>query len=52
MTPAQRLKLPKKPQTRMWRAGLIRAKLERLGIVYGPDRQSAEAAAVEQFRLT
>ena len=27
----------------MWRASLIRAKAERLGTVYAPDREAAEA---------
>jgi hypothetical protein len=52
MTPAQRLKRPKKPETRMWRASLIRAKAERLGIVHAPTREAAERVAAEQFGLS
>ena len=42
---------PKQPESRAWRASLLRAKAEYLGIVHAPDREAAEAAAVEQFGL-
>jgi hypothetical protein len=45
------MKRPSKRPERMRRASLIRAKAERLGTVYAPDREAAEAAAVEQFKL-
>ena len=36
----------------MWRASLIRAKAERLGIVHAPTREAAERVAAEQFGLS
>ena len=42
----------KKPETRTWLASLIRKRTEHLGRVEAPDRESAEAAAVEKFGLT
>jgi hypothetical protein len=41
----------KKPETRTWRAWLIRRRTEHLGRVEAPDREAAEAAAVEKFGL-
>jgi hypothetical protein len=41
--PAEAMKRPSKRPERMWRASLIRAKAERLGTVYAPDREAAEA---------
>ena len=35
-----------------WRASIFRKKLDRLGRVYAADRATAEAAAVEEFRLS
>jgi hypothetical protein len=35
-----------------WRASIFRKKLDRLGRVYAVDRATAEAVAVEEFRLT
>jgi hypothetical protein len=44
----------KKPEPRTWRASLIRKRTEFLGHVEAPDREAAEAAAVEveEFKLT
>jgi hypothetical protein len=41
-----------KPEIRTWRASLIKQRAEFLGRVEAPDREAAEAAAVEKFRLT
>jgi hypothetical protein len=41
-----------KRETRIWLASLIRKRTEHLGRVEAPDRASAEAAAVERFKLT
>jgi len=45
------MKRPTKSTHRMWRASLIRAKAERLEIVWAPGREVAEAAPVEEFGL-
>jgi hypothetical protein len=42
----------KAPESRMWRASLIRKPRETLGTVWAPDREAAEAAAVGQFGLS
>ena len=39
------------PEPRVWRASLIRKRTEFLGRVEAPDRNAAEAAAVEKFKL-
>jgi hypothetical protein len=41
----------KKPETRTWRASLIRKRDQFLGHVEAPDRGAAEAAAVGRFKL-
>jgi hypothetical protein len=38
-------------KARQWRASLIRKRIERLGRVAAADRDAAEAAAVEEFKL-
>ena len=46
------MKFPtKKPETRTWRASLIRKRTEYLGRVEGPDREAAKAAAFQIFKL-
>jgi hypothetical protein len=42
---------PSPPKLKQWRAALIRQRLELLGRVAAPDRETAEAAAVEEFHL-
>jgi hypothetical protein len=42
---------PTKPEIRTWRAWLIRKRTEYLGRVEVPDRETAEVAAVEKFKL-
>ena len=42
----------KTPELRRWRVSLIRKRGEFLGYVEAPDREAAEAAAVEEFKLT
>jgi hypothetical protein len=42
----------KKPPMRNWPASLIRKRTEFLGHVEAPDREAAEAAAAERFKLT
>jgi hypothetical protein len=42
----------KKPEPRWWRVSLIRKRTEFLGRVEAPDREAAEVAAVEEFKLT
>ncbi len=37
---------------RSWRASLIRKRGAYLGDVAAPDREAAEAAAVQEFKLT
>jgi hypothetical protein len=44
-------KLTKTTKPREWRASIIRKRLERLGRVVAPDREAAEAAAVQEFGL-
>jgi hypothetical protein len=39
-------------KVRDWRVMIIRKKMERLGRVAAADRDAAEAAAVEEFKLT
>jgi hypothetical protein len=43
----------KKPgeKLRPWRVSLMRARTQVLGVVYAPDEKSAEAAAIEQFKI-
>jgi hypothetical protein len=48
IVPAKRTKTP---EVREWRASIIRKRLERLGRVVAPDREAAEAAAVQEFGL-
>jgi hypothetical protein len=38
-------------EIRTWRAWLIRKRTEYLGRVKAPDRETAEVAAVEKFKL-
>ena len=49
-------RVPSKPppaaKVRDWRVAIIRKKLERLGRVAAVDREAAEAAAIEEFKLT
>jgi hypothetical protein len=42
----------KKDELRTWRVSLFRSRAEHLGRVYAKDRAAAEAAAVEEFKLT
>jgi hypothetical protein len=42
----------KKDELRTWRVLLFRSRAEHLGRVYAKDRAAAEAAAVEEFKLT
>jgi hypothetical protein len=42
---------PTKPKIRTWWAWLIRKRTEYLGRVEAPDRETAEVAAVEKFKL-
>jgi hypothetical protein len=47
-------RVPSKPpaaKVRQWRASIIRHRMELLGRVAATDRDGAEAAAVEEFRL-
>jgi hypothetical protein len=46
------MKRPQTPKPRMWRASLLRAKAECLGVVYASDRGAAERIAAEQFALS
>jgi hypothetical protein len=41
----------KKPACAGWRVSLIRKRAEFLGRVQAPDREAAEAAAIEEFKL-
>jgi hypothetical protein len=45
------LSTPAGPKLRQWRASIICKRLEHLGRVAAADREAAEAAAVEQFKL-
>jgi hypothetical protein len=45
------LSKPPAAKVRDWRVSLIRKKLEHLGRVAAADREAAEAAAVEEFKL-
>jgi hypothetical protein len=40
-----------KAALRSWRASIIRKRFGRLGRVYAADRATAEAVAIEEFRL-
>ncbi len=40
------------PEMRTWRVSLIRMRGEYLGDVEAPNREAAEAAAVDEFKLT
>jgi hypothetical protein len=42
----------KPPPLRTWDVSLIQKRRDFLGFVKAPDRKSAEAGAVEQFKLT
>ena len=42
---------PPAAKMRDWRVSIIRKKLEHLGRVAAPDREAAETAAVEEFKL-
>ena len=41
----------KQLEARAWRVSIVRAQLQFLGRVYAVDRQGAEDAAVEEFKL-
>jgi hypothetical protein len=41
-----------KAALRIWRASIIRKRLGRLGRVYAENRATAEAVAIEEFKLT
>jgi hypothetical protein len=45
------MKRPSKKPDRVWRVSLIRKRTEFIGRVWAPDREVAEAAAVETFKL-
>jgi hypothetical protein len=45
-------KRPAKPAKRMWRASLIKKRTVFLGYVHAPDREAAEAVAIEEYKLT
>jgi hypothetical protein len=52
MTPRGQASKPKPAKKlRPWSASLMRARAHFLGIVYAPDERSAEAAAVEEFKI-
>jgi len=36
---------------RPWRAFLMRARAQELGVVYAPDEKAAEAAAIAEFKI-
>jgi hypothetical protein len=38
-------------EVRDWRVSIVRKKLERLGRVAAADREAAETAAIEEFKL-
>jgi hypothetical protein len=44
-------KLTETTKPREWRASIIRKRLQLLGRVVAPDREAAEAAAVQAFDL-
>ena len=47
------MKQPRKqPEPRTWRVSLIKSRQEFLGFVHAPDREAAESAAIEEFKLT
>jgi hypothetical protein len=41
-----------KAESRIWRVSLFRKRTDFLGFVHAPDREAAEAAAIEEFKLT
>jgi len=49
---AAKKRAAKRPKLRRWRASLISKRGEYLGYVEAVDRAAAEAAAVEEFKLT
>jgi len=52
MARAAKKRPDEQPKLRRWRASLIRKRGDYLGYVEAKDRAAAEAAAVEEFKLT
>jgi hypothetical protein len=41
----------KTAKLRSWRGSLMRSRTHYLGVVYAPDHESAEAAAIAEFKI-